>query len=258
MTPNEEARTLAAWLIDRLDGEQPARAALKAAVARLDAAQHLHDARHVAMHEARTALEKHLHEAQNKLQAHPRPATLDAYCAAVSDRTTLLMQHDTERQANETVLSAARGAVTAMLSRHSIALLPVLTAERCQEVTRCGSDAVSPQAHQLHARIDVRLHPQLPPELTLPILLRTARVAAQLRTLPLTWSEHDSAAFRASLAWCWLELDAGRYVEVNAPLTNKQKAQGLPPDTNGKCLRFTQVCDVLPPVQPAKPLTKKR
>jgi hypothetical protein len=257
-TDTDQLRNLTEWMLDRLDRQQPARAALSKAAARLDAAQRLHDTRHTAMQLEVAALNSDTQRTLTDLHARPSAATLAAYCAATDYLATSRERHATERDALGGTLAAARAGIAATVRLHSAALLPLVTAERCHEVTRCGVDAVPPQARALHSMLDLRLHPSLPPELTLPVAMRSTRNAAPLSALPLTWSQHDTAALRASLAWCWLELHAGRFIEANAPLNTRQKAERAALNSNGKCLRLVSACDALPAVQPTVPLEPKR
>lgn len=257
-TDTDHLHALTEWMLGRLDRKQPAHAALTKAATRLNAARRLHDTRRTEMQQEAATRNNDTQRTLSELHSRPTAATLAAYCTATGDEAATRERHATERAALDGTLAAARTEVTATVRQHSIELLPLLTAERCREVTRWGADAVPTFARDLHAMLDLRLHPMLPPELTLPPALRSARHAAPLSALPLTWSQYDTAALRASLAWCWLELDAGRYIEANAPLSARQKLDRAAPDTNGRCLRLVSPCDDLPPVQPSVPLTPKR
>ena len=246
-----------AWAVDRLQPSKT-RTALSKLLHTLEAAQHLTDTVTERAHSDKEARSTALQAARAELAREPRQANLQHLCDVLTHAQAADALHAIEEREAATVTANLKQAAAATFRAHALELLPLVTAERCREVTRCGSDTVAAEARFLWAALNVQLHPQLPNELVLPQAMRNRRTAIPNGLVPLTWQDHEPATLRASLAWLWLALDARDFVQVTAPLSARQASQGMPRDTNGKCLRVTAIVEVLPTVPQAVPRLLKR
>lgn len=127
--------------------------------------------------------------------------------------------------------------VARIIGDHRVDLILWCARKRANDLTRCG-DILPEQVWRIWRDLNVRWWPHYDRALQLDQWLYNGK----LITLPIEWDEYWSNASRASLAWMYGELAAGRYELI----------------TQGKeqLVRLTGAVIELPNVPPKKPMPK--
>lgn len=165
-----------------------------------------------------------------------------------NDSATQLQLRET--RAAERAAAQARATGSQVFHDHVLTLLRLVAIERVRDVTACGDDAVQPIVRNVWRRLQFTWYPQTDDMLLLPHQFHSEPRNPQSYHLPLTWSAQDPQAYRASVAWCWQQIAAGRFERVDKPLTKTDRKRGLLPGAHGKCVRITANVDLLPAVPP--------
>ncbi len=118
---------------------------------------------------------------------------------------------------------------------HRDELIAWVAHKRCTNVHACGHvEPITPTLDALWAALNVTLYP-LPSELEL---------RPETSRLPIVFDLRWSRAERSALAWCWLEIDAGRFYWAQPPQVRHRRNPNAPADR----LRFQRIPIDLPTI----------